>query len=177
MEYDQIKKLIEDMGNSNLTSINIEFPNGLKLNMEKNPNGKSSNNTNDNLSNSNINQVNSKSSLNPNLNANSSINTISNVNENNNLNNDNNNQEQNENKNVHIVKSPMVGTFYSKSAPDAKPYVEVGTSVKEGDTLCIIEAMKLMNEIESEFTGKIYKILVSDGTPVEYGTPLFEIED
>ncbi len=74
-----------------------------------------------------------------------------------------------------IVKSPMVGTFYIKPSPTAEPYVEIGKDVKIGDTLCIIEAMKLMNEIESEFSGKILAILVKDGDIVEYGTPLFKI--
>ena len=74
-----------------------------------------------------------------------------------------------------IVKSPMVGTFYSKSSPTSNPYVEVGSEVKKRTVLCIIEAMKLMNEIESEFNGKIAEVFVEDGTPVEYGQPLFRI--
>ena len=76
---------------------------------------------------------------------------------------------------ANIVKSPMIGTFYSKPSPDSKPYVSVGDKVKKGDILCIIEAMKLMNEIESEFDGTIKEILVEDGKPVDYGKPLFEI--
>jgi acetyl-CoA carboxylase biotin carboxyl carrier protein len=75
----------------------------------------------------------------------------------------------------HIVKSPMVGTFYRSSSPDASPFVEVGTKVEVGDTLCIIEAMKLLNEIESDHAGVIKKILVENGQPVEYGEPLFVI--
>ena len=75
-----------------------------------------------------------------------------------------------------IVKSPMVGTFYIKPSPTSAPYVEVGKQVKKGDTLCIVEAMKLMNEIESEFTGTVKEILVNDGQAVEYGTPLFIIK-
>jgi acetyl-CoA carboxylase biotin carboxyl carrier protein len=75
----------------------------------------------------------------------------------------------------HIVKSPMVGTFYRSSSPDASPFVEVGASVAVGDTLCIIEAMKLLNEIESDHAGIIKKILVENGQPVEYGEPLFVI--
>ena len=77
---------------------------------------------------------------------------------------------------THEVKSPIVGTLYRAPAPDADPYVQVGQSVKEGMTLCIIEAMKLMNEIESDATGKIVKILVENGQPVEYGQPLFVLE-
>ena len=70
----------------------------------------------------------------------------------------------------------MVGTFYLKPSPTSEAYVEVGKNVKKGDTLCIIEAMKLMNEIESEFEGKVKEILVKDGEAVEYGKPLFIIE-
>ena len=76
----------------------------------------------------------------------------------------------------HVVKSPMVGTFYRASAPGAKPLVEVGQSVNEGDRLCIIEAMKLMNEIEADASGVIKAILVENGEPVEYGQPLFVID-
>jgi acetyl-CoA carboxylase biotin carboxyl carrier protein len=75
----------------------------------------------------------------------------------------------------HIVKSPMVGTFYRSSAPGSAPFVEVGSSVKEGDTLCIIEAMKLLNEIDTEVSGVVKQILVENGQPVEFGQPLFVI--
>jgi acetyl-CoA carboxylase biotin carboxyl carrier protein len=75
----------------------------------------------------------------------------------------------------HIVKSPMVGTFYRSSAPGSAAYVEVGAVVKEGDTLCIIEAMKLLNEIDADKSGTITQILVENGQPVEYGQPLFVI--
>ncbi|MBS0355043.1 MAG: acetyl-CoA carboxylase biotin carboxyl carrier protein [Proteobacteria bacterium] len=74
-----------------------------------------------------------------------------------------------------VVKSPMVGTFYRASAPGAKPLVEVGQSVAVGDVLCIIEAMKLMNEIEAEVAGTVKAILVENGEPLEYGEPLFVI--
>jgi len=73
----------------------------------------------------------------------------------------------------HVVKAPMVGTFYRSSSPDAKAFVEVGQAVKEGDTICIIEAMKLMNEIEADAAGVVKAILVENGQPVEYGQPLF----
>ena len=73
----------------------------------------------------------------------------------------------------HVVKAPMVGTFYRSPSPDAKPFVEVGQPVKEGDTICIIEAMKLMNEIEADASGVVKAILVENGQPVEYGQPLF----
>ena len=75
----------------------------------------------------------------------------------------------------HVVKSPMVGTFYRASSPEAKPFVEVGQNVAAGDTLCIIEAMKLLNEIEADQSGVIKAILVENGQPVEYGEPLFII--
>jgi len=75
----------------------------------------------------------------------------------------------------HVVKSPMVGTFYAASAPGNPPFVEVGSTVKQGDTLCIIEAMKLLNEIEAETSGVIKQILVENGHPVEYAQPLFII--
>jgi acetyl-CoA carboxylase biotin carboxyl carrier protein len=73
----------------------------------------------------------------------------------------------------HVVKAPMVGTFYRSPSPDAKVFVEVGQAVKEGDTICIIEAMKLMNEIEADASGNVKAILVENGQPVEYGQPLF----
>ncbi|HEY7657796.1 MAG TPA: acetyl-CoA carboxylase biotin carboxyl carrier protein [Burkholderiales bacterium] len=73
----------------------------------------------------------------------------------------------------HVIRSPMVGTFYRSSAPGAKAFVEVGQVVKSGDTLCIIEAMKLLNEIEADRDGTVKAILVENGQPVEYGEPLF----
>lgn len=76
----------------------------------------------------------------------------------------------------HIVKSPMVGTFYRSPSPGAPSFVELGQSVKPGDTLCIIEAMKLLNEIEAEVGGVVKEILVDNGQPVEYGQPLFIID-
>lgn len=74
------------------------------------------------------------------------------------------------------IKSPIIGTFYRKSDPEKAPFVNVGDTIKEGDVLCIIEAMKLFNEIESDFSGKIVKILVEDASPVEFDQPLFLIE-
>lgn len=76
----------------------------------------------------------------------------------------------------HTVKSPMVGTFYRSSSPGSSPFVEVGTTIKEGETLCIIEAMKILNEIESDKTGTVTRILSDNGQAVEYGQPLFVIE-
>ncbi|MEO8021171.1 acetyl-CoA carboxylase biotin carboxyl carrier protein [Polaromonas sp.] len=76
----------------------------------------------------------------------------------------------------HAVKSPMVGTFYRSSSPGAKAYVEVGSQVKEGETICIIEAMKILNEIEADKSGTVTRILCENGQAVEYGQPLFMIE-
>lgn len=74
------------------------------------------------------------------------------------------------------VKSPMIGTFYRSSGPDKEPFVSVGSTINKGDTVCIIEAMKLFNEIEAELTGKIVKVLVDDASPVEYDQPLFLVD-
>ena len=76
----------------------------------------------------------------------------------------------------HVVKSPMVGTFYRAASPGAKPFVDVGSQVKEGDTVCIIEAMKILNEIEADKSGTVTRILGENGQAVEYGQPLFVIE-
>ncbi|MBT6568557.1 MAG: acetyl-CoA carboxylase biotin carboxyl carrier protein [Flavobacteriales bacterium] len=78
--------------------------------------------------------------------------------------------------NLITVKSPIIGTFYRKASPDKPSFVEVGADVKQGDVLCVIEAMKLFNEIESEMSGKIVKILVDDASPVEFDQPLFLID-
>ena len=154
MEYEKIKQLMEDMGNSKLTDIDIEFPDGTKISMKKQTVGA--------ISNRPQNEPNDIS-LNENFVEQNSL--IS-----------NHSQVKTKQDEGNIVKSPMVGTFYIKPSPTSKPYVQVGNDVKKGDTLCIIEAMKLMNEIESEFTGKITEILVKDGDTVEYGTPLFIIK-
>mgnify|MGYP001577556567 CR=1 FL=1 len=78
--------------------------------------------------------------------------------------------------NVRTVTSPMVGTFYRSPSPEAPPFVEIGSTVKSGQVVCIIEAMKIMNEVDSEVGGKIISVLVEDGQPVEYGEPLFHVE-
>jgi acetyl-CoA carboxylase biotin carboxyl carrier protein len=78
--------------------------------------------------------------------------------------------------NLHTINSPIVGTFYRAPAPDADQYIQIGDSVTEGSVLCIVEAMKLMNEIECDINGKVVQILVEDGTPVEFNQPLFKIE-
>ena len=144
MEYEKIKELINDMGNSKLSSLEINFPDGTKINMKKEEKEV-------------IVQTTGKV-----ITENKNEASIGSINE--------NKLEEN------IVTSPMVGTFYAKPSPDSKPYVEVGSRVKKGDVVCIIEAMKLMNEIESEFDGEISEILVKDGEPVEYGKPLFKVK-
>jgi len=75
-----------------------------------------------------------------------------------------------------VIRSPMVGTFYRRPKPDQPPFVEIGSKIKEGDVICIIEAMKLFNEIDSEYNGEITKIYLEDGSPVEFDQPLFEIK-
>lgn len=144
MEYEKIKQLMDDMGNSKLSSIDIDFPDGTKISMKKNENVEISTKAMKSSS-----QEVKKEEL---------------------------KSEQSSNEDTgEIVKSPMVGTFYIKPNPSANPYVEVGKKVKKGDVLCIIEAMKLMNEIESEFDGEIAEIFIKDGEAVEYGKALFRI--
>lgn len=75
-----------------------------------------------------------------------------------------------------VISSPMVGTFYRASNPEAKPYIEVGSVVQKGDVVCIIEAMKMMNEIQAEVSGRVRKVLVENSQPIEYGQPLFALE-
>lgn len=144
MEYEKIKQLMDDMGNSKLSSIDIDFPDGTKISMKKNEN------------------------------AEAAIKTV--VVENKEVKAEESESTKLSDENAgNIVKSPMVGTFYIKPNPSAEPYVEVGKRVKKGDVLCIVEAMKLMNEIESEFDGEVAEILVKDGEAVEYAKPLFRI--
>ena len=143
MEYEKIKQLIEEMGNSKLTAVDIEFPDGTKISMKKD-------------------KMQEKIIQNTPIVENNTI--------------ENQIKEDKNEKKGNIIKSPMVGTFYLKPSPTAEPYIEIGKEVKKGDVLCIIEAMKLMNEIESEYTGKVIEILVKDGETVEYGTPLLRIE-
>ena len=143
MEYEKIKQLIEEMGNSKLTEVDIEFPDGTKISMKKD-------------------KMQEKIIQNTSIVENDTI--------------ENQIKEDKNEKKGNIIKSPMVGTLYLKPSPTAEPYIEIGKEVKKGDVLCIIEAMKLMNEIESEYTGKVTEILVKDGETVEYGTPLFRIE-
>lgn len=148
MEYEKIKQLMDDMGNSKLTSLDIEFPDGIKIKMEKKE------------------KVVENKIQAPDCETEPIIPPAPNQKD----------KEKKEEKiEGNIIKSPMVGTFYIKPSPDAVPYVEIGKDIKKGDILCIIEAMKLMNEIESEYSGKVAEIFLKDGEAVEYGTPLFRI--
>lgn len=145
MNYEDIKKLIDDMGNSKLTEISIDFLDGTKIGMKKEVK------VVEKVQEKNIQHIEQKE-----------VNEIV--------------ETETQEDNCKIVKSPMVGTFYLKPDPNSNPYVEIGKKVKKGDILCIIEAMKLMNEIECEFDGEITEILVKDGEMVEYGKPLFKIK-
>lgn len=84
-------------------------------------------------------------------------------------------EEAKEEVDLHIIKSPMVGTFYRAPTPDAPPYVDIGDQIKKGDVVCIIEAMKIMNEIESDVKGEIVEVLIGNEGPVEYNQPLFKV--
>lgn len=81
-----------------------------------------------------------------------------------------------EDKNIFVIKSPMVGTFYASPSPDSAPYVTTGTQVSNDSVVCILEAMKVMNEVHAECSGKIVEVLVKNGSPVEYGQPLFKVQ-
>ncbi len=146
MDYNEIKKLITDIGESKVDEVNLEFPDGIKISVKKN--------------NPIIKEIIKENPREILENKEQTIET----------------KQTTTNENYQIVKSPMVGTFYLKPSPTEKPYVEIGQTIKKGETLCIIEAMKLMNEIESEYAGEIVEILVKDGETVEYGTELFKIK-
>ena len=182
MEYERIKELIECMGKSKLSSLDIEFPDGVKIKMTKDmhgpmpgcpghePHGHRPHEhghhehgpheyelDEDELDEDELEDNHKPHEHGPHDDKPHGHKHIK-------------HEEEGE-----IVTSPMVGTFYLKPSPEADAFVEVGKRVKKGDTLCIIEAMKLMNEIESEFDGVVEEILVKDGEPVEYGKPLFRI--
>ena len=152
MEYEKIKQLMEDMGNSKLTELNIDFPDGMKIRMKKEEKHVVVD-MQENIKND-IQMEKMSRNFNTDMKEESTENIVD----------------------GNIVKAPMVGTFYAKSSPESEPYVKVGQNVKKGDVLCIVEAMKLMNEIESEFDGEIVEILVKDGETEENGEPLFIIK-
>lgn len=153
MEYKDIKKLMDDMGNSKLDSLDIEFPDGVKISMKKG--------------------TKREVIVEPHVIEASAPMTVPVVKQ----------QEQNaltpvekKEENYKIIKSPMVGTFYASSAPDKAPYVKVGDKIHKGQVVCIVEAMKLMNEIESEFDGEVVEICVNNEDVVEYGSPLIKLK-
>ena len=150
MNYEDIKKLIDDMGTANIDELKIEFPEGMKISMKKNINKEV------------VATTEQPQATIPTIQVNTENNVIK--------------EEKTCEENYKIIKSPMVGTFYSKPAPDKEPFVKVGDNVKKEQVVCIIEAMKLMNEIESEFDGEIVEVCVNDGDVVEYGMPLFKIK-
>lgn len=146
MDYSEIKKIIQDMGESKIDTLEIEFPDGLKIKMDKGKN---------HVETSQSTQVIPVVS-------NEVVNNIK--------------TETKQEEEYKIIKSPMVGTFYSKSSPKAEPFVKVGDKVKKGQVVCIVEAMKLMNEIEAEFDGEIVEVCKKDEDMVEYGTVLFKVK-
>lgn len=153
MDYEQIKKLMDDMGDSKISEIEIVFPEGMKISMKKNTQ----------VDNVPIIKTEKENEMKPpttqiNVNSEAKI-----------------EQSSKNKKDDKIITSPMVGTFYSSPSPKENSFVKIGDTVKLGQVVCIIEAMKLMNEIESEYEGKVEDVLVKDGDIVEYGTPLFKI--
>ena len=159
MEYKDIKKLIDDMGESKIDELEIEFPEGVKISMKKNTKK----------------EVVIERPEPPRTvieaSAPMTVPVVSQKQENSLV-----NVEEKVEEDYKIIKSPMVGTFYASSSPDKDPYVKVGDKVKKGQVVCIVEAMKLMNEIESEFDGEIVEICVNNQDMVEYGTPLFKVK-
>ena len=151
MEYESIKKLINDVGNSKIASLEIDFPDGTKISMVKECNDNCNSEYRDNKKNENISTIIPSSESEK-------------------------QKEKNQDQIYKYIKSPMVGTFYSKPSPNEKEFVSVGETINKGKTTCIIEAMKLMNEIESEFEGEVIEILKKDGEPVEFGENLIKIK-
>ena len=145
IEYEEIKKLMDDMGNSKLSSLDIEFPDGIKISMAKTVQNDIS--------------VVTAERITP---------TVVEI--------DSTKKEEQKDENLQIITSPMVGTFYSSDAPDKPAYVKVGDKINKGQVVCIVEAMKLMNEIESEFDGEVVEVCAKNEEMVEYGAPLFKIK-
>ena len=154
MDYKDIKKLIDDMGNSKLEELEIEFPDGIKISMKKDKKREV-------VLEPNVIEASAPMSV-PVVKKEEEKGIVA--------------VDEAKEENYKIIKSPMVGTFYASSAPDKDPFVKVGDRISKGQVVCIVEAMKLMNEIESEFDGEIVEICVKNEDVVEYGTPLFKIK-
>ena len=159
MEYEKIKRLIDDMGDSKLSALEIDFPDGTKISMRKdNGLGKTTDENQEKINDVKFVDFSEKreiikDKIEPKV------------------------EEKCDDEGVYkYIKSPMVGTFYSKPSPSEKSFLEIGKQVKKGATTCIIEAMKLMNEIEAEFDGEVVEFLKNDGDPVEYGENLIKIK-
>ena len=160
MDYKEIKKLMDDMGNSKIDSLEIEFPDGIKISMAKNSQKEVVIATPQ----SNVIEASSPMTV-PVVQQEQEKSLVAVKND----------EKQLEEK-FKVIKSPMVGTFYESSAPDKEAFVKVGDKVHKGQVLCIIEAMKLMNEIESEFDGEIVEICAKNEQVIEYEMPLFKIK-
>ena len=159
MEYSEIKKLMDDMGNSKLDSVDIEFPDGIKIKMKKNTQKE----VIITAPQSNVIEAGAPMAVPVKVeNQEQSLTTVK--------------EELTKEENYKIVKSPMVGTFYASPSPEKEPFVKIGDKVHKGQVLCVVEAMKLMNEIESEYDGEIVEICVKNEDMVEYGTSLFKIK-
>ena len=158
MDYKEIKRLIEDMGESKIDSLDIEFPDGVKISMKKNNKEVVSN------------VIPASAPM--------TVPVVQNNTENSLMKTENNIGKVNDSEanNLKEIKSPMVGTFYRSSSPTSEPFVKVGDKIKKGQVVCIIEAMKLMNEIESEYDGEVVEICVENEQMVEYGKTLFKIK-
>ena len=142
------------MGEAKIDEINIEFPDGLKISMKKNETIVKE-------------VIKDASQVNPNININTAVGDKAKVSQ---------NTDSIDEEEYKLIKSPMVGTFYGRPSPKADQFVKVGDKVKKGDILCIVEAMKLMNEIESEYDGEVVEILAKDDDMVEYGQVLIKIK-
>ena len=154
MDYKEIKKLMDDMGNSKLEELEIEFPDGVKISMKKSEKREV-------IVEPHVIEASAPMSV-PAVRPQEEKGIVA--------------VEDKKEENYKVIKSPMVGTFYASSSPDKDPYVKVGDKVSKGQVVCIVEAMKLMNEIESEFDGEVVEICVKNEDVVEYGTPLFKIK-
>jgi acetyl-CoA carboxylase biotin carboxyl carrier protein len=170
MDFEKIKELIKLVDSSSLAFFELESGND-HLKMDKS--------LNRGLTDNNFNKPNNASTVNNVVSSSTTMNSIekleANVLE---IDEVRNNEKEVaiEDKNLSVIKSPMVGTFYSSASPESPAFVEVGAAVSKGKVICIIEAMKLMNEIESDYSGIVVERLANDGDMVEYGQPLFKIK-